>query len=380
MTDVQGLVARLKKEHRRRGSLDVDIFLNICGRLGADSDQVSMAREELVERGLLPRTKAKNVEGWEPTADEQYVPTDIVGEYLRDISKHSLLFIEDEVRLGRRIAAARGMLRNLVGLEGEEERLFLRRHGLEEVMDEPERTVLIEGIEAEEQLFLANLRLVVPIAKKAAARHPKVELLDVIQAGNIGLVQAVQKFDYTLGFKFSTYATWWIRQSISRDLANNARTIRLPVHVVEAISGLRHAERYLSSGSGQAPTLNELASYLGVEAGRVQALMDWRRSALSLDAPVGTGDATLKSYYVASVQEPVDMVLESERRRLLWDIVSGLDNRSAEIIRLRFGFDKESMTLAEVGDLQGVTRERIRQLQVEAMKKLRRMCTADDFF
>jgi RNA polymerase primary sigma factor len=254
--------------------------------------------------------------------------------YLREIGKVNLLTAEQEVSLARRIE--RG--------------------------DEAARRQLVE----------ANLRLVVSIARRYVGRG--MSLLDLIQQGNLGLIRAVEKFDYRRGFKFSTYATWWIRQAITRGLADQARTIRIPVHVVETVNKLMRAQRKLLQDSGRDPTPEEIGAEMGISADKVREVLKVSQVPVSLETPVGDdGDSQLGDFLEddAAPAPPVAVegVLQSEE---LIEVLSILTRRERAVLELRFGLrDGKPQTLEEVGRQFGLTRERIRQIEVKTLEKLK---------
>ncbi|MGH4023117.1 MAG: sigma-70 family RNA polymerase sigma factor [Pseudonocardiaceae bacterium] len=290
---------------------------------------------------------------------------DLVRSYLDDIGATALLSAEQEVELARRIEA---------GVYAAE---LLRRHeaGEEPVEDARRRDLAMvarDGRRAKDHMIRANLRLVVSVAKKHA--HVGLPLLDVIQEGNLGLIHAVEKFDYTKGFKFSTYATWWIRQAIDRGLASQIRTIRLPVHVVGELARFTRVERNLALRMEREPTVQELAEAVGKPADEVVELRRAAREAISLDTPVGDAGDTLIGDLIEDTEGPsADEVVEHQALGVeLRALVDSLPQREALIISLRFGLvDGQQHTLQQVADRMGYTRERIRQLEKLALAELR---------
>jgi len=286
---------------------------------------------------------------------------DTVSLYLREISRTPLLTAQEEVDLAKRIEAgqrARERLRNESRLDEKE------RSALEEQIRDAER--------ARQHLIKANFRLVVSIAKKYIGRG--VSFLDLIQEGNIGLIRAVEKFDYHRGYKFSTYATWWIRQAVTRAIADQGRTIRVPVHMCERINKVVRAARALSQELGREPSPEEIADVLGTTPQKIESIMRISQRPLSLEMPVGEErDSHLGDFIEdQSTPPPTDVASLQLLREQMEEILSSLSAREGRVLQLRFGLrDGRSHTLEEVGRKFGVTRERIRQIEAEALRKLR---------
>ena len=259
---------------------------------------------------------------------------DPVKMYLKDIGKVPLLSSEEEVELAKRM------------LEGDEE--------------------------AKQKLSEANLRLVVNIAKRYVGRG--MLFLDLIQEGNLGLMKAVEKFDYTKGFKFSTYATWWIRQAITRAIADQARTIRIPVHMVETINRQVRAQRALLQELGREPTPEEIADYMGISADKVMEIQKIAQDPVSLETPIGEEEDSHLVDFIEDTKTvaPSEMAAQSMLREQLIAALHKLTPREEKVIRLRYGLDDgRTRTLEEVGKEFNVTRERIRQIEAKALRKLR---------
>ncbi len=293
--------------------------------------------------------------------DQTSAMGDSVHTYLKSIGRTSLLTAEQEVNLAKRIEA--GLFAEHK-LETEPDLAGACRRDLEEVAE--------DGRRAKAHMLEANLRLVVSVAKKYSDRG--LSLLDVVQEGNLGLIRAVEKFDYTKGYKFSTYAMWWIRQAIQRGFADSARTIRLPVHVLEMLSKLSRVERDMHQRLGREPTPEELAVELDRTPDQIEELLRTSRQPISLDSTIGEDGETSIGDLIEDVDAPeaselVDRQLMADQLRHALD---GLTQREATIMAMRFGlYDGNPHTLDEIGRALGLTRERIRQLEKQSLSKLR---------
>ncbi len=281
--------------------------------------------------------------------------------YLERVSDHQLLTAEDEVSLARAMEAGRKAQARLDSGEtfSPTDRAKLYR-------------VAHSGEEAKMVFIRSNLRLVISIAKRYAGRG--LDLLDLIQEGNLGLIRAVEKFDWRKGFKFSTYATWWIRQAITRGLGNQARTIRLPVHMVDVVRTVQETEQLLHEELHRPPTRAEIAESSGLDLERVEAAMAAPSDTVSLDRPVGEdGDAALQDFIEDDrMPDPFSHAAEVMRRRHLIEALDVLEPVEQKILYLRFGLDGgESRTLSDVGKVFNLTRERVRQIEERALAKLR---------
>jgi RNA polymerase primary sigma factor len=260
--------------------------------------------------------------------------SDPVRQYLKEIGKVPLLTAPEEVRLAKRIEA--------------------------------------KDVEAKRQLTEANLRLVVSIAKRYVGRG--LLFLDLIQEGNLGLIRAVEKFDYSRGYKFSTYATWWIRQAITRAIADQARTIRVPVHMVETINKLVRIQRQLLQELGREPTVEELAREMGVTSTRVRDIQKTAQEPISLEASIGEEEDSELGDFIEDLEaeQPSEVVARKIRREELTRVLDTLPHRERKVLELRFGLKGEHpLTLEEVGERFGVTRERIRQVEAKTLSRLK---------
>src|SRR5579859_975662 len=288
-------------------------------------------------------------------ADIESSLDDPVRMYLREIGRVPLLKAEEEVQLAQ------------IMERGKQERLRAER--LKVI---PNRKYLDAADEAQRRLTEANLRLVVSVAKKYIGRG--MNLLDLIQEGNIGLIRAVEKFDYTKGYKFSTYATWWIRQAITRAIADQARTIRIPVHMVETINRLIRMSRRLLQELGREPTSEEIAEQMEITPDRVREILKISQEPVSLETPIGEEDDSHLGDFIEDhgALAPAEAASHQLLKEQVKDALCGLTQREQEVLRLRFGLDDgRSRTLEEVGKEFKVTRERIRQIEAKALRKLR---------
>lgn len=287
---------------------------------------------------------------------------DAVGLYLEGIAKTPLLNAAEEVSLSQRIEA--GVFAHAV-LNGDAETgIEVTRAELEEIAD--------DGDEAMTHFVRANLRLVVSVARKYG--RSQMPLLDLVQEGNTGLIRAVEKFDYAKGYKFSTYATWWVRQAISRGIAQQGRIVRLPVHVAEQVNQVSAARRNLERHLGREPETSEIADELGLPEERVIELIRFGRDHVSLDAPVeDDGDTSLGDLIARETAPgPDDIVLDAEDRGRLEGLLEDLDERSADVVRRRYGLvDGRQAKLADIGKVWGITAERVRQIERAALATMR---------
>ncbi|TWJ26289.1 RNA polymerase sigma factor (sigma-70 family) [Micromonospora endolithica] len=299
--------------------------------------------------------------------DEVAEERDLVGVYLHEISRTPLLDAAKEVDLSKAIEA---------GLYAEH---LLDSERVPDGVDREDlERLVVEGERAKDLFIRANLRLVVSIARRYV--RSGMPMLDLIQEGNTGLVRAVEKFDYERGYKFSTYATWWIRQAISRAIAQQERTVRLPVHLVEDVNRMRNVARQLTRELGGDPEPEQIAASLGVTVERVNELVRWSQDTVSLDTPVGDdGDTNLGDLVADSdAPSPEEIVLTGLERQRIEGLLNHLDDRSAGIMRARYGLeDGREHSLTEVASRFSLSRERIRQLEIQALGRLRELARAE---
>jgi RNA polymerase nonessential primary-like sigma factor len=305
---------------------------------------------------------AESIAGPGPDLDEAATSADLVRVYLNEIGKVALLTAADEVELAKRIEA---------GLYASH--LLTSRNDFSAARKRDLRALVIDGERAKDHLLRANLRLVVSLAKRYTGHG--MPFLDLIQEGNLGLIRAVEKFDYTKGFKFSTYATWWIRQAISRAMADQSRTIRLPVHLVEQVNKLQRIRREMNQELGREANHAELAHELDITEERVRELIDLSRDLVSLDQTVGTDDDASLGDFIADERatSAAESVVEGGLMRAqLQSVLNTLGEREAAVVRMRYGLDGgQPKTLDEIGRAFKLSRERIRQIERETMAKLR---------
>jgi RNA polymerase nonessential primary-like sigma factor len=286
---------------------------------------------------------------------------DLVRVYLNGIGKTALLSAEDEVELAKRIEA---------GLYAQH--LLETRKRLGDKRKSDLAMLAADGQSARQHLLEANLRLVVSLAKRYTGRG--MPLLDLIQEGNLGLIRAMEKFDYAKGFKFSTYATWWIRQAITRGMADQSRTIRLPVHLVEQVNKLARIKREMHQILGREATEEELAEESGIAADKIVDLLAHSRDPVSLDMPVGSDEEAPLGDFIedAEAMSAENTVIAELLHTDIRHVLATLDERERQVIQLRFGLDDgQPRTLDQIGKLFGLSRERVRQIEREVMMKLR---------
>jgi len=360
-----------------QGYLTTDDILDVLPEAEDDLEQLEDIFILLQEAGIEIYDEEEEVEeeqirkvidGYTDSEEEEYDLSridsdDTVGLYLREMARVPLLKLEEEVKLAKALEA------------GRRAQEILRNDGSDPVKRAEYERQIAEGKAAREHLIKANTRLVVSIAKKYMGRG--VPFLDLIQEGNLGLMKAVEKFDYSRGYRFSTYATWWIRQTITRAIADQGRTIRVPVHMSDRIRRLYNTARSLEQEYGRCPTPEEIADELDVEPRKVQWMLrvSWRP--LSLEQPVGEEE---DSELGAFIEDDATLTPNQSAYRYLLgekleELLATLNPREARILRLRFGLNNgRSYTLEEVGQKFGLTRERIRQIEGRALRRLRHPC------
>ena len=309
--------------------------------------------------GLMARRRRRRSERMNASGVDTGSTADTVRMYLREIGRVDLLTPDDERRLAQAIEEGNQAALELDGpIDPIEHRRCMR--------------VVQTGQRAKSELIQANLRLVVSIAKRYSGRG--MLFLDLIQEGNLGLMRAVDKFDHTKGFKFSTYATWWIRQAITRSIADQARTIRIPVHMVESMNRVLRMQRQMHQELEREPTLDELAERCGLHPDRIREILRISLDPLSLDSPVGEEDDSNLTDFIEdlTVDAPADMATKRMLAQAVEEALGELTDREQEIVRMRFGLDDgQARTLEDVGKEFGVTRERIRQIEAKTLAKLR---------
>ena len=371
-------IERLVALGRNQGYVTYDDVMEAVPEAELNIEQLEDALATLIEMGIeisdaeleepvgepKDHKKTVTVESTVTASDIDLSAIDIddsISLYLKEIGRIPLLTAEQEVSLAKRMEAGRDT----------KKRLSNNRNLSHQ--DRVELSAIVrDGKSAQEHLIKANSRLVVSVAKKYVGRG--VPFLDLIQEGNIGLIRAVNKFDYRRGYKFSTYATWWIRQAVTRAIADQGRTIRVPVHMYEQINRLARVSRQLVQELGRDPTVEEIAGELGVSPKKVERTIKVSQRPLSLEMPVGEEDDSFLGDFIedSDAPSPTDQASQQLLRDQIDDIFVSLTPREVRILQLRFGLvDGYSYTLEEVGKKFGVTRERIRQIEAQALGRLR---------
>ena len=345
----RSIVKELVELGKQKGQLTNQDILDAIGELDIDPEKLEKLYDTIEAQGIeivedledikiddieLGIVENKDEDGSAPAAEQSMAIDDPVKVYLKEIGRVPLLTSEEEVELAIRIS------------DGD--------------------------VTAKQRLSEANLRLVVSIAKRYLGRG--MQFLDLIQEGNLGLIKAVEKFDYTKGFKFSTYATWWSRQAITRAIADQARTIRIPVHMVETINKVKKVQSQLLHQNGHEPSPDEIAEEIDMPVDKVREIMRVAQEPVSLETPIGEEEDSHLGDFIPDndAPAPADAASHTMLREQLSDVLSTLTPREAKVLKLRFGLeDGRSRTLEEVGKEFNVTRERIRQIEAKALRKLR---------
>jgi len=371
-------IAHVLRKVELTGDVLVDVHATLTGhgiRIDDDIEELTddtpapgVERPRSVEvedtEGLLARRRRRRSERMNADRSDVGNTADTVRMYLKEIGRVDLLTVDDERRLAQAIDEGN---RAAAALDAEHEGAVIDAADHRRMM----RTVTA-GQRAKSELIQANLRLVVSIAKRYSGRG--MQFLDLIQEGNLGLMRAVDKFDHTKGFKFSTYATWWIRQAITRSIADQARTIRIPVHMVESMNRVLRMQRQMHQELEREPTLDELADRCGMTTERIREILRISQDPLSLDSPVGEEDDSNLADFIEDLtaDAPADMATKRMLTQAVEEALGELTEREQEIVRMRFGLDDgQARTLEDVGKEFGVTRERIRQIEAKTLAKLR---------
>ena len=378
-------LVELFERGKKKGNLSATELMEVLEDMDIGSEQMDKIYDTLENLGIdtvgedyipdLPDEAPPPIEALEEIPEEEIVdPNSLVDSfgtddpvrmYLKEIGKVNLLTSDEEVELAKSMGA---------GMEAAEQLAELERTG-EEIPPEVRRELeqmIKKGERAKQRLAEANLRLVVSIAKRYVGRG--MQFLDLIQEGNLGLIKAVEKFDFTKGFKFSTYATWWIRQAITRAIADQARTIRIPVHMVETINKVIRVNRQLLQELGHDPTPEETAAEMNMPVERVREILKIAQEPVSLETPIGEEEDSHLGDFIPDedASEPAEAASATLLKEQLVDVLSTLTPREEKVLKLRFGFeDGRTRTLEEVGKEFNVTRERIRQIEAKALRKLR---------
>ena len=372
-------IARLIELGRQKKYVTIDDILHFLPEAEKDIEQLEEAFSALLSAGVafveeaptseLPENEPGSAEeseaGPEPElAPDDYLaaiePTDSVGLYLKEISQVALLTATEEVALAQRIEHGRTAREEMARGKASPCRRMALRKSIE------------DGWAAREHLITANSRLVISVAKKYMGRG--VPFLDLIQEGNIGLIRSTKKFDYQRGNKFSTYATWWIRQAVTRAVADQGRTIRVPVHMGDQINKLFRSQYLLTQGLGREPTVEEMAEALVMPPQRVENIIRIARRPLSLELPTGDEEDSMLGDFIEddTIAPPDETATYNLLRENLREVLKDLPPREVRILQLRYGLlDGQAYTLEEVGRKVGVTRERVRQIEAQALNRLR---------
>ena len=368
----------LYEQGKAKGTMTYDEIITKLSTTDIDPDQFDTVLETLEAMGVEVIRDANSAEGPQtPEAAPEIDDIDLsmpegisiddpVRMYLKEIGKVPLLSADEEINIAMHMEKgdeAKQMLESGINADGKP------------LTDEEKKqcqAAIDDGTQAKRLLAEANLRLVVSIAKRYVGRG--MLFLDLIQEGNLGLIKAVEKFDYRKGYKFSTYATWWIRQAITRAIADQARTIRIPVHMVETINKLIRVSRQLLQEYGREPTPEEIAKAMGISEAKVREIIKIAQEPVSLETPIGEEEDSHLGDFIPDddAPAPAEAASHALMREQLWDVLNTLTPREEKVLRLRFGLDDGNQrTLEEVGREFKVTRERIRQIEAKALRKLR---------
>ena len=378
-------LAELIERGKKKGSLSSSELMDVLEDMDLESDQMDKIYDTLENLGIdtvgedyipdLPDDADPPLEAMEEISEEEIVDPnsmvdsfgtdDPVRMYLKEIGKVNLLSSDEEIELAQAMDAGNAAKAQLEELQSAGEEIPA------EVRAELDKAIK-RGERAKQRLAEANLRLVVSIAKRYVGRG--MQFLDLIQEGNLGLIKAVEKFDYTKGYKFSTYATWWIRQAITRAIADQARTIRIPVHMVETINKVIRVSRQLLQELGHDPTPEEIAEEMSMPVERVREILKIAQEPVSLETPIGEEEDSHLGDFIPDedASEPAEAASFTLLKEQLVEVLSTLTPREEKVLKLRFGIeDGRTRTLEEVGKEFNVTRERIRQIEAKALRKLR---------
>jgi len=373
-------LARLVEIGRERGYVTLDDILGLFPQAEQDMDQLEEAFSTLLNSGITYVESEASEEPREEELDAEELDSeeliklainedvlanidvdDTIGLYIKEASRVPLLTVEEEIELAQRIELGRMAREEIISGN-------VSQHRRKEL-----QLLIEDGWEAREHLIVANSRLVISVAKKYMGRG--VPFLDLIQEGNIGLMRAAKKFDYHRGYKFSTYATWWIRQAVTRALSDQSRTIRVPVHMGDQISRMLRVQHQLKQEFSRDPSVDELAIALDVSPKKVEHMIQVARRPISLQMPIGDEDDDVLGDFIEDQETPAPDETASQNllREQLDSILEMLPPREARILQLRYGLvDGQVLTLNEVGRKMGVTRERVRQIEAQALNRLRR--------
>ncbi len=357
-----------------KGYLTTDDLVEVYPDIGQDSERFSVIMlalrnrgveildEESEEQAFINDDQADESNRWSEPDKFAVSSEDSIGLYLKEMSRVPLLKLEEELDLALRIEAGRAAKKELLCING----------GKRSIEHTRLESLVQDGLLARDHIIKANTRLVVSIAKRYMGHA--IPFLDLIQEGNLGLMKAVEKYDVHRGFRFSTYATWWIRQSITRSISDQARTIRVPVHMTDRIRQIYKTTHDLEQALGRVPKPEEIAEKLGLDVKKIKWILKVSMLPLSLDSPIGdNADSDLGMFIEdESSPTPIESAYQSLLKDKIEEVLGTLSPREARVLRLRFGLDNDkAYTLEEVGEKFGLTRERIRQIEGKALRRLR---------